>query len=65
MTFYRSGRGEGSFERGIEMALRGVLANPKFILRAELRPLLQGPFRPRTRVAPVLLSLEQPSRTMS
>jgi hypothetical protein len=35
MTFYRSGRGEGSFERGIEMALRGVLANPKFLLRAE------------------------------
>ncbi len=35
MAFYRSGRGEGSFERGIEMALRGVLANPKFLLRAE------------------------------
>ena len=35
MTFYRAGRGAGSFERGIEMALRGVLANPKFLLRAE------------------------------
>jgi hypothetical protein len=35
MTFYRSGRADGSFERGIEMALRGVLANPKFLLRAE------------------------------
>src|SRR4029079_2941889 len=30
-----SGRTEGSFDRGVEMALRGVLANPKFILRAE------------------------------
>ena len=38
MTFYRSGRSEGSFEGGIEMALRGVLANPKFILRAEAPP---------------------------
>jgi len=38
MTFYRSGRSEGSFEGGIEMALRGVLANPKFILRAEVPP---------------------------
>jgi mono/diheme cytochrome c family protein len=35
MAFYRSGRADGSFERGIEMALRGVLANPKFLLRSE------------------------------
>ena len=42
MAFYRSGRGEGSFERGIEMALRGVLANPKFILRAEASPVASG-----------------------
>ena len=35
MAFYRSGRSDGSFEHGIEMALRGVLANPKFVLRAE------------------------------
>jgi hypothetical protein len=35
LAFYRSGREEGSFERGIEAALRGVLANPKFLFRAE------------------------------
>ena len=35
MAFYRSGREQGNFERGIEAALRGMLANPKFLLRAE------------------------------
>jgi len=38
LAFYRSGREEGSFDRGIEIALRGVLANPKFIFRAESVP---------------------------
>jgi hypothetical protein len=42
LAFYRSGREAGSFERGIEAALRGVLANPKFLFRAESAPATAG-----------------------
>ena len=35
LGFYQAGRAEGSFDRGIELALRGILANPKFLFRAE------------------------------
>jgi hypothetical protein len=38
MKFYQSGRTEGDFDRGIEMALARILASPKFVYRIEAEP---------------------------
>jgi mono/diheme cytochrome c family protein len=38
LALYREGRQQGSFETGIEFALRGILTNPKFVFRAEQEP---------------------------
>jgi len=38
MKFYDAGRADGSFDRGVEMALRAVLVSPKFIFRIEQDP---------------------------
>jgi hypothetical protein len=38
LTFYRSAREAGSFDRGIEMALRRILADPEFVFRFERDP---------------------------
>ncbi len=38
MKFYDAGRADGSFDRGVEMALRAVLVSPKFIFRIEHDP---------------------------
>ena len=40
LNFYRSGRqgSNGTFERGVEMALRRVLADPQFVFRFERDP---------------------------
>ena len=38
MAFYESGRKEGGFERGIEMAVRAVLVSPQFLFRVERDP---------------------------
>ena len=38
MEFYRTGRGNGGFETGIQLALQRVLASPKFVLRVERDP---------------------------
>jgi hypothetical protein len=38
MEFYQSGRKDGDFDRGIEMALARILASPKFIYRIEAEP---------------------------
>jgi mono/diheme cytochrome c family protein len=35
LTFYNDGRKDGSFDRGIERALRAILTSPKFVFRAE------------------------------
>jgi mono/diheme cytochrome c family protein len=35
MTFYRAGRAKGSFDTGIQMALRRLLASPTFVFRVE------------------------------
>ena len=35
LSFYQAGRNKGNFDSGIENALRLILANPKFIFRAE------------------------------
>ena len=38
MTFYEMGRKNGSFDQGIEMALRRLLADPEFLYRREVEP---------------------------
>jgi hypothetical protein len=46
MKFYDGGRREGTFDRGIEMALRAVLVSPKFIFRIERDPAKATPGAP-------------------
>ena len=41
--FYRDGRLRGDFETGIELALRFLLASPRFVFRAETEPLSIAP----------------------
>jgi Protein of unknown function (DUF1592)/Protein of unknown function (DUF1588)/Protein of unknown function (DUF1587)/Protein of unknown function (DUF1585)/Protein of unknown function (DUF1595)/Cytochrome C oxidase, cbb3-type, subunit III len=38
MDFYEAGRGEGTFETGIQFALRRLLASPMFVFRFEREP---------------------------
>jgi len=38
MTFFEEGRRSGAFEDGIELALRRLLASPRFLVRAEREP---------------------------
>jgi len=38
MPFYRDGRAQGSFDRGIQLALRRLLASPSFVFRVEHDP---------------------------
>jgi hypothetical protein len=38
MGFFENGRERGTFEDGIELALRRVLASPQFLIRAEQEP---------------------------
>jgi mono/diheme cytochrome c family protein len=38
LTFYKTGRQQGSFETGIQLALQRILASPKFVFRAERDP---------------------------
>ena len=38
LGFYERGRESGSFEDGIELALRRLLASPQFLVRAEIEP---------------------------
>jgi cytochrome c551/c552 len=38
MAFYEKGRGDGTFEKGIEVALERMLASPLFVFRAERDP---------------------------
>jgi cytochrome c551/c552 len=35
MTFFDRGRANGTFDTGVEMAVRGILASPKFLVRVE------------------------------
>jgi hypothetical protein len=46
MSFYESGRKEGGFERGIEMAVRAVLVSPQFLFRVEREPAGVAPGSP-------------------
>jgi mono/diheme cytochrome c family protein len=38
VAFYHAGRGEGTFDAGIQAAVQRILASPKFIFRAEAAP---------------------------
>ena len=38
LNFYQSGKNSGTFETGIEMALRRILASPQFVYRFERDP---------------------------
>ena len=38
MEFFQEGRKEGTFDEGIELALRRLLASPQFLVRAEREP---------------------------
>jgi hypothetical protein len=38
LSFYEMGRSEGSFEDGIELAIRRMLASPQFLVRVEGEP---------------------------
>ena len=38
MEFYQEGRKDGTFDEGIELALRRLLASPQFLVRAEREP---------------------------
>jgi len=46
MSFYESGRKEGGFEHGIEMAVRAVLVSPQFLFRVERDPAGVAPGSP-------------------
>jgi len=46
MKFYDAGRREGSFDTGVEMAVRAVLVSPKFIFRIEHDPVGVAPGAP-------------------
>ena len=65
LGFYQEGRREGTFQDGIELALRRILASPQFLVRAEREPgeRRAGPalsdHRSGTGFAPVVLPLEQ------
>ena len=38
MSFFRSGRAEGDFDSGVQMAVQRALSDPKFLLRTEAEP---------------------------
>ena len=38
LTFFKEGRTQGSFDDGIELAIRRMLASPQFLVRAEREP---------------------------
>lgn len=46
LGFYQQGRREGTFQDGIELALRRVLTSPQFLVRAEREPENVAPGQP-------------------
>jgi len=42
LEFFQTGRGEGTFDTGIQRALERVLASPKFVFRSEQNPASAG-----------------------
>ena len=69
VDFYRAGRADGDFDLGVQRGLRRMLSAPAFLFRVEREPFGSAQGRPcgasraaRSRVAPVVLSVEQHSR---
>ena len=68
MRLYDEGAASGGFEKGVEHALAGVLAHPKFLYRFEPKPESAAPGESyplqqrRARVAALLLLMELDSR---
>ncbi len=46
LALYREGAGKGGFEHGLELAVRGILVNPKFLFRFESQPEAIAPNTP-------------------
>jgi mono/diheme cytochrome c family protein len=46
MEFFHEGRRTGTFDDGVELALRRVLASPQFLVRGEREPLSAAPGQP-------------------
>jgi mono/diheme cytochrome c family protein len=46
VAFYQAGRREGTFDTGIERALRAMLASSKFVFRVEAEPVSTAPGAP-------------------
>ena len=69
--FYQEGRREGTFQDGIELALRRILTSPQFLVRAEKEPANMAAGQPYritrsgTGLSLVVLLVEQHSRTTS
>ena len=68
LALYAAGRREGGFEAGIRRGLEGILVDPEFLFRIERDPVGAAAAeaapdqRPRARVPPVVLPLEQHPR---
>jgi hypothetical protein len=63
MAFYAEGRQDGTFEDGVELALRRLLASPQFLVRAEKEPLEAARGKPIPAGAPYRITdLELASR---
>jgi hypothetical protein len=45
MKFYAEGREHGGFEDGIRLVVQSILANPRFVFRAERATAAAGPYR--------------------
>ncbi len=66
--FYEAGRAERDFELGIQRAIERMLVSPQFLYRIEQEPNRHRPGsvyarqRPRTRLAPLVLPVEQHPR---
>jgi hypothetical protein len=54
--FYQEGRREGTFQDGIELALRRILTSPQFLVRAEREPTNAVPGQPYRITDPELAS---------
>ena len=48
LTFYRAGRRDGTFETGVQLALRRLLASPAFVFRVEDDPFDYAQGKPST-----------------
>ena len=62
LGFYEQGRADGSFEYGVEMALRAMLTSPAFLFRIEQEPVTGGAGSKEQDLAYVRTTRQQPYR---